>query len=328
MSYPDNELPSGLDAITAAELIEGGLLVVQKFGENKLSGLSTDEIPALITAGFNSKIDGFGLWGSGIDDNITLTGDVTLTKDVQYQIVTPTTDLTIHKNGFKFYAWEVAPGGAVTIEDKGSDANNNNASATLGGTPGSVRSAGYLPAPTVGVAGGNANTNGNPGTNILNALGLSGIAGNNSATKTGGIAGVATTLAAVYGGMRNFVNLQLWRAFGVSSLLSPLINAGNGSGAGGNSAGGGASGNNGGYVMAFIRKVSGTVILDASGGKGGDGYNLIGGAGPGGNGGVIGFIYHLITGSVTYKYSGGVGGNGYGGQANTGIDGILIALQL
>ena len=153
MSYPDNELPSGLNAITAAELTEGGLLVVQKSGENKLSGLSTDEIPALITAGFNSKIDGFGLWGSGIDDNITLTGDVILTKDVQYKTVTPTTDLTIHKNGFRFYAWEVAPGGVVTISDKGSDANNN-ASATLGGTPGSVRSAGYLPPPTVGVAGG------------------------------------------------------------------------------------------------------------------------------------------------------------------------------
>ena len=273
----------------------------------------------------NQKIDGYGFFGDASDGNVTISTNTTLTKDMNYNVLTLSGSPVITLGGFRLFAREVVGDG--TFSDKGTDANNN-ASSTNGGTAGTARSAGYLPAPTVGVTGGNAATNGNQGTVITNALGSNGVAGANSATKTGGIAGTITALAATFGSVRNFVNLVLFRAFGSSTLVTPLGHAGNGSGAGGTHGGGGASGNNGGYALVFIRRVTGNITIDVSGGTGGNGYSTIGGGGAGGNGGIIGLIYHITTGSVTNVYTGGVGGTGYGSQANSGNVGVLITIQI
>lgn len=274
----------------------------------------------------NERIMGYGFYGSGTDGDVELTDNLTLTRDMHYGIVTVNTNITINLSGYRIFAWQVTGTGILTLSDKGG--NGGNATATLGGTAATPRAAGYLPQPTAGKNGGAVDTNGITGNAVSNALGSNGIAGKNSASKTGGAAGTVTALAASSGGMRNFANLSLFRAFASSSLVTPTGHAGNGSSAGGTTGGGGASGNNGGYALVFIRTISNAVVIDVTGGTGGNGYGN-GAGGNGGNGGIIGLIYHIVgnSGSVTCNYTGGTGGTGSTAGA-TGNTGILITLQL
>lgn len=293
-------------------------------GDDEIT-LTEDQVTDLVSD-LAERIQGYGFFGTGEDGNITLTEDITLTKDMHYDTVTLNSNVTIYMAGFRFYAWETAGTGTITLSDKGG--NGGNATATLGGVAATPRDAGYLPAPTAGKNGGAVNTDGIIGTDVENALGSSGIAGKNSASKTGGAAGTATALAAKSGGMRNFANLSLFRAFSASGLVTPTGHGGNGSSAGGTTGGGGASGNNGGYALVFIRTILNHIIIDVSGGNGGNGYGN-GAGGNGGNGGIIGFIYNRIgdDGSVTHTYTGGSGGTGstIGATGNTGI---LIVLNI
>ncbi len=295
---------------------EGGDDVVE-FAQSQITNLETD---------LSDKLQGYGFYGTGSDGNITLTGDITLTKDMHYNAITADVDVTINLAGFRFFAWEVKGTGTITLSDKGG--NGGNATNTLGGTAATPRAAGYLPAPTVGKNGGAVNTNGLAGNAVSGALGSNGIAGKDSATKTGGAAGAATALPAASGGMRNYVNLSLFRAFASASFVTPTGHAGNGSSAGGTTGGGGASGNNGGYALVFIRTITNNIIIDARGGTGGNGYGN-GAGGNGGNGGIIGLIYHIVgdDGSITCNYTGGEGGTGSTAGA-TGNTGVLITLVI
>jgi hypothetical protein len=295
---------------------EGGDDVIE-FAQSQITNLETD---------LSNRIQGYGFYGTGSDGDVTLTENITLTRDMHYDTVTADVDITINLAGFRFFAWEVKGTGTITLSDKGG--NGGNATATLGGTAATPRAAGYLPAPTVGKNGGAVNTNGIAGTAVSSSLGSSGIAGKDSATKTGGAAGAATALSATSGGMRNFNNLSLFRAFTSTSLVTPTGHAGNGSSAGGTTGGGGASGNNGGYALVFIRTITSNIIIDARGGTGGNGYGN-GAGGNGGNGGIIGLIYHIVgdDGSITCNYTGGTGGTGSTAGA-TGNTGVLITLVI
>ena len=285
------------------------------FAESQITNLTTD---------LSERLQGYGFFGTGVDGDVTISVDTICTRDMHYDTLTINAGIVLSKGGFRVYAWDIA--GTGTISDKGG--NGGNATASLGGVAATPRAAGYLLPPTVGKNGGAVNTNGVAGTAVSNAIGASGIAGKDSASKTGGIAGVATALAATSGSMRNFANLQLFRAFAAAALVTPTGHAGNGSSAGGTTGGGGASGNNGGYALVFARTISGTITIDVSGGAGGNGYGN-GAGGNGGNGGVIGFIYHMIAtgGSITHVYTGGAGGTGSTAGA-TGNTGILISLVI
>jgi hypothetical protein len=316
------EDPSGTAKVSAGAhhtAHESGGSDVVTFTESQVTNLVTD---------LAERIQGYGFFGSGVDGNVTLSANTTLTGDVEYQTVTVNTNITITLAGFRFLAWEAAGTGTLTLVDKGTAGGN--ASGSTKGSKADVRSAGYLPAPNQGADGGGAGANGSDGTGCLSSIipvtTASGLVGKNSATKSGGAGGTKTTLASTSGGMRNYVNLQLWRAFASASLVTPLGHAGNGGSAGGASGGGGASGNNGGYAIVSIRKISGTLVIDVTGGAGGNGASD-GSGGDGGNGGIIGFIYHQITGTVTYNYTGGAGGTGYA-TGTTGLTGVLISLQL
>jgi hypothetical protein len=333
--YLNDKLPSELDPITIEELIGSDKFVVEIIERGQVYSITKDELVKIISTieesqvinlveDLNERLQGYGLFGSGIDGDITLTEDDTLTEDKYYGIVTVNADVIIHLNGFRFYAFEYKGTGNLTLSDKGADGGN--AIGSNGGIVASVRNAGYLPTPNQGASGGNQGASASNGTSAIDSIGSDGIAGKNSAGYSGGIAGAITPLSPNYGSIRNFFNLQLYRVFAPSDVIIPLGHAGNGGSAGGTTGGGGASGNNGGYAMVFIRTISGNLIIDARGGKGGDGSGDGSGA-DGGNGGIIGFIYHLITGTVTHLYIGGEGGTG-DIPGDAGLTGILIELQL
>jgi hypothetical protein len=330
--YTEDKLPSGLDQATLEQLDNDDLFTVEDVSESQVKKILKSEFSNLISSELEviaaERIMGYGLFGTGEDGNVTISVNTTLTRDMHYNVLTINTGIVLSTGGFRVFAWEIA--GSGTISDKGG--NGGNASSGTGGARyASTRSPGYLPAPNRGANGGNAGANGTGGTNSDNAIGSNGIAGKNSGSHSGGTAGTANALAATSGGMRNYANLQLWRAFDSTTFVSPTGHGTNGGSAGGASGGGGASGDNGGYAMVFARTISGTITIDVSGGTGGNGA-IDGSGGNGGNGGVIGFIYHIITGTITHIYTGGAGGSAGGASGSiagvSGNTGILISLQL
>jgi hypothetical protein len=332
-NYNSDELPSDLDAITAEELAVTDKFVVEDESSGEVKSITKDELDTLYLAAVQAlgleRIQGFGLFGTGVDSSVTISTNTTLTRDMHYNILTINAGITLYTGGFRIFAWEIA--GSGTISDAGL-AGGNASGGTKGSKNAGTRAAGYLPAPNKGADGGNSGANGSAGTAAANSIATTnGLAGKNSGSKTGGAAGAITAALAIYGSMRNYFNLTLWRNFDVTGTGAPTGNAGNGGSAGGASGGGGASGDNGGFAMVFARTISGTITITVIGGAGGNGASD-GSGGDGGNGGIIGFVYHSISGSIAHVYTGGAGGSAGGGSGSlagdTGLTGILISLQL
>jgi hypothetical protein len=300
----------------------------------------------------SSYLTGYGFFGSGIDGDITVASGstTTLARDMFYDNLVVASGGIINTAGYRVFCKNSATISG-SIRDIGSDGKNGVSSTTSagggGGLMASVRNAGYIPyqhsaggaGGIGGAAPGSAGGNGSTGGSTSYGIGSAGFAGKagGGGGGAGGAAGSFSTASYLYGGVRNFINLTLWRIFpeaGIYPFRGHGANGGSGGGKGGavwGGGGGGSSGANGGLLLLAARNIygDGTIsVKGGNGGMGGDSYDGSssgsgggGGGGNGGNGGVLGLIYHYLSPSVILDYSGGSGSVAGTGSLGAGVDG-------
>lgn len=290
---------------------------------------------------------------SGSDGDVTISGSVTLTRDMYYNNLTLATGGVLNPAGYRiFVAGTLAQtGGKIS----GSGNPGTNSTGQSGGAAGAALAAGTLGpggAGGAGVAGlvGNPATTGgaSPGGSVDYLGGRGGSAtdggrGGDAATKTGGTPGALGTFQ--QGLLPEFLQTTLLsRSETAHNFARGGLGGGGGGGGAGNSVGsnGGGSGGGGGgariiLVFANIVDVSAAsgVLIEAIGGAGGNGAVIWencggGGGGAGGGGGYIGLYCNSVIGSLSNAIdvsggAGGAGGNGNGtgngGRGGRGGDG-------
>jgi len=279
-------------------------------------------------------------FGDGSDGNLNLTGSLTLSQIMYYNVLTISAGAVLNTNGYPVYCKVLdlsnAPAGSIirngvngatVAANTGGAAGTALVAAVLGGSAaGSAGAAGATNAGTASAVPGNA-TNGNGGGG--GASGASG-AGGTGAAVVSGAGGTATPHTHL--GRFEYTFLR-----GAGQITGGAGGDGgnSGGGDGANSSRGAGGGGSGGGVMAIY---AGEIITSAStpagviralGGNGGSGGNAplgnVGGnsGGGGGGGGYIYITYVKRTGPVVtglINASGGNGANG-GNGIGTGIGG-------
>lgn len=306
------------------------------------------------TTAADTSIDGM-FFGDGSDGNVTVSGAVTLTRDMYYNNLTIAAGAALNVKGFNVYVLgtldlTAAPaagiqsnGGAGGAGAAGGGAGtagvaNTFNSLILGGQDGKIGGAG-------GAAAGSPATTGVNTTNCVSiatqAMFAGGVGGPGSGG-AGGTAGAGGTIVNGLGGaFRRLLN-HLWTmAIGTtgSQALPFGVSAGAGSGGGGGGdgtagGGGGGSGAGGGAVAIFARTITrggstaaGAIqVLGGAGGIGGTpaaGNRGSGGGGGGGPGGLVYIVYRFLTGSAAANAIDVTGGQGAaaGTATGTGIGG-------
>lgn len=251
-----------------------------------------------------------GVFGDGSDGDVTISTPTTLTRDMFYNNLTYSADITT--GGFTIYVKDtLTRTGTAKIKNNGGNGGNGSetnagAVANAGGIGGVAAGSGALPGSGAGVAGGVGSYAGNSGNNnadaakngtsgvsstnsISSASSLSGGAGGTGKSNGGGIfsggtagsAGVTTqTVAKVFS-----YNAATILAFIIGSTWTPYKCSAVGSGGGGGAisnytsstgyaGAGGGSGAPGGVVRVIARIIadSGTsTMFEAIGGNGGNG---------------------------------------------------------
>jgi hypothetical protein len=345
------DLAVGSGADTAARLPVGSEDDVLTI----VSGVPAWAAPATGGGGGGSA----GLYGDGIDGNVTIAGAVSLTRDMFYNDLTVNSVLTA--NNLRIFVKGTLSGSGTIRFNGNAGGNGGNGSSGVGGAAGSAAGAlsgQTLPAGSPGTAGRIGGANANPGSvglngnkSTMNVQQPNGVAGGASGTgNAGGGGGTAPTADAagtnkpnVYPAcvtFRGFDNSQA----NMASLLGSACSGGSGGSAASSGGGGsGGSGGSGGNIVICAATVSGTFVIEAKGGNGGTGgngggANAGGGAGGnGGSGGTVVMIYGDRSGwSGSIDLSGGTGGNGgtavgsgvAGTNGNAGPTGYLVEFQM
>lgn len=275
-----------------------------------------------------------GVYGYGVDGDVTVTGTYTLTKETYFNNLTLTGTGTVKPAGYKMYVK-----GTLTINSGCSinDDGNAGSGSTVGA---SLALRGYLGAYTAaGGAGSAGNTNGTAGSNNTtyycpyNDLGSQSLggAGGAAGTKTGGAAG--TLLATSTG-----IGIEGTFYFGRWVLANSEPFSGGGSGGGGASgnagAAGGGGGSGGGIVWIAANNIVNNGTISANGGNGGNATGTAGATGSAGGGGGGGGSVVIITNTFTSQLgtiqaNGGIGGSpiGTGASGSNGTSGSIYILS-
>jgi hypothetical protein len=273
------------------------------------------------------------LFGDGSDGNVTISSNITLTRDVYYNDLTMAAGGSITTAGFRIFV-------KGTLSDTGNVVgafrNNGTVGANASGTPGGAAGAAVAGVTVGGSSAGTAGGAGSTGvgaqaaaptaaTSNMGGIGGAGGKGGNS-TSAGGASRAAT--APVTATVRR-LTVDLFRG---PVLISGGVAGSAGSGGGGDGTvtgrGGGGSPSGGGVI--FIAAAN--IVLSAStpaawiradgavGGLGGfAAANAGGGGGAGGSGGgVVFIIYKAKTGTVVTDLIEVDGGTGGAGNGNTG----------
>lgn len=251
-----------------------------------------------------------GLFGSGVDGDVVISSNTSLTEDMYYNNLTVNATYELDTNGFKIFVKNTTTPDGV-IAHNGKNANP----VTNGG--GAGRSSGTIGVSYAGGSGGISGA-GQNGTNAVNSLGGIGGAGGTGASGAGGAGGTVTNPISGNGGPK------VWNSpFQASTgrvLNATQANFGAGGGGGGSDGTTGAgAGGGGGCVILFSKKLAGNGSIEA---KGGNGKNASGGnkGGGGGGGGGVVVIFsqtNITDTSLTVSVAGGTAGTGTG----TGTDG-------
>ena len=265
------------------------------------------------------------VYGSGLDGDVTISVDTTLSSNKHYNNLTIAAGVSLDTNG-----WQVFVAGTLTLNDGSRiHCNGNNA---VGATAGAARSANFY-----GLSGAGANGSASGAANaptVSSSVGSAGGKGGYASpgSSWGGNGGNAAPVQASDGGKNMFVlitSLQTGRV--LSGVNGGKFNGGTGGGAGfGSSLYSGAGGGSGGsicVVFAYIITVNGAATVSSNGGSGGNASAGNGGGGGGGGGGACAVIAsHAIPSGLTVSAAGGVGGTGFGtGQTGqTGTNGLSI----
>lgn len=253
-----------------------------------------------------------GEYGTGLDGNVTISVDTTLTSDKHYNNLTVDATFTLDAAGFRIFV-------RGTLTNNGT-ISNVGAAATAGGTGGAGGAAGTIGG---GTAGGNALQ---PGTNGTECLGSAGGAGGGPVP-----AGTVATPAEADGGVR--IGYALPTALTGRSLANTKFTGGTGGG-GGLSDGpnkGGGGGGGGGVLILAVWEIGTLGTLRVTGGAGFNGAAGNAAGGGGGGGGACVLLYnHPVQSSIPSGIaSGGALGTGSGGGANgvAGTDGRVVFIQ-
>lgn len=310
-------------------------------GAMSLRALVANDIPNLdaskITSGYLAPAfggAGVPFYGDGSDGNVTISGTVTLVRDMYYNNLTVSgAGNIINTVSYRiFVSGTLDLTGAVINSISRNATVGGNASGATGGTAGAA-----LTAATLG-ASGSAGGIGATGTTGTGAAGtastavtttLGGTAGTSGAG--GGLAAVGTAGVASGAASTNrmaFIDANLIRGAalytGSTGGSGGSAGTGNGVSAGGGG-GGGASGSCIIAIFANIIKRDGTTAAGAiscNGALGGNGGNAVAGGGGGGGagsaGGCIYIVYNSLQGSTgtnILRANGGGGGTGGTGTA-------------
>lgn len=270
-------------------------------------------------------------FGDGSDGDLNLSGAMTLTQNMYYNVLTISPGAVLNTGGFQLYAKVLdlsnAPAGSITRS--GNNAANSSSNGGAGGGA-------SLPAATVagGTVGG-AGAAGSTGNGIQGAAGTASSPSNGGSGGQSGLSGAGGTgssAAAASGGLSQ--NSVHFGRFEYQFLRGAALVGGGCGGRGGNSGGGdgvnssrggGGGGGGAGVIAIYAGEIitSGSTasgVITAIGGTGGKQNNapvsgVCGGAGGGGGGGG-GFVYLAYikrTGpavSNLISASGGTGGDG------------------
>lgn len=265
-------------------------------------------------------------FGNGIDGDVTISVDTTLTRDMHYNNLTIDNGVTLYPAGFVIYV-------AGTLTNNGT-ISAKGATGTAGSTAGSARpdNAGcYLISnPFLSAPAGGVGTNAGGASGTGNAAGGAG----GSPSVSSGNLYAPFLLKAGCGGGSGGSHGQL--VAGKTGLSTPFGASGGtgktGSGTLSNWATGGNGGGGGGVILIFAKTINNTGTINAEGGIGGAGGTAStsrGGGGGGGGGGIIAIYYRSTTGSGigTLSVAGGaVGDGGTGGSA--GANGTTYTQQI
>lgn len=260
---------------------------------------------------------GSGLYGDGSDGDVTISGTVTLTRDMYYDTLIVPSGAILQPGGCRIYCrtkCDIQAGAIVRN-------NGGNAALSVGG---GATTAVTLAASRAGpsISGGGAGAQPTLLSNSLGGNGGNSGAGSSGAGATGGVA-TAPTLA--NGALRHGSALAMGLFVGTGGLTQVGVGGGGASGGGDGTFNGGGGGGGGGpiHIVARVLIVNGT--LECRGGNGGNGSaSTTGGCGGGGGGGggVFMALYDVLAGanSAFSAATNCPGGNG-GTKTGTGVDG-------
>lgn len=274
-----------------------------------------------------------GSVGDGVDGDVVISINTTLTRDMFYNNLTVNAGVTLNPGGFTIFVKNTLTVAATGIIAR---AANNGANAS-GATAGAAGAA--LAGTTVGTTGaGGAGATGDLDAGASGATsgaisgegGVGGVGGNagqgSGGTFPGGSGGNAGVVTIRY--FRNFQ--ENWKYTAVGTYM-PTGSGGGGGAAGGgdtvnNGRGGGGGGGAGAPIFILCSTLANSGIIRSKGGNGGNGGagavgNVGGGAGGGGGGGgKIMILCNTVTSAGTLDVTGGTRGTGSAG-AGTGTAG-------
>lgn len=313
-------------------------------GAMSLRALVANDIPNLdaskITSGYLAPAQGGAgvpFYGDGSDGNVTISGTVTLVRDMYYNNLTVSgASNIININGYRIFVAGTldltgAVLGAITRNASGGGAGGNASGATGGALGSAAPSASIGGSSGNGVQGaiGTTGTGASGGASAAVTTTLGGTGGTSGAG--GGLASVGTAGVASGAASTNrmaFIDCNLLRGAslytGGGSASSGSAGTGNGVSAGG----GGGGSSSGGCVLAIfanIIKRDGTTAAGAinnTPANSGNGGNAVAGGGGGGGAGAGGGCTYIVynslqgsTGTNILRASGGGGGAGGTGTA-------------
>jgi hypothetical protein len=305
---------------TTGKKAKGGLALDT---DNTLADDSDVKVPSQkAVKGYVDANAGADECGDGADGDVTISGNTTLTRHMNYNNLTVNNGVTLYTAGF-----EVRVAGTLTnngtISVKGGDGGN--ASSGMGGaagTPAYTTARGYLAVPGAGGAGGNG---GSTSDTLFGAAGPAGIVAVTAATAViiragaggGGGGGKGDSPTSGTAGS----SIGIGASGGIGSAASTSASG---------LQGGGGSGAGGGVIFLVSNVINNAGTITAAGGNGGNSSGTLGGKGGGGGGGTIYIRYRSTAGSGlgTRTVSGGAAGTTGNSTAAAGTNGTSIAEQI
>lgn len=283
--------------------------------------VGTTDLPyAEITS---SGINPTGVYGDGSDGPITVTGTVTLTRNIYATAYTVALGGTVYTNGYAIFATE-----QITVDDGAFIYDI--ASFTKDGAAAAATSATSWAPPTAYANGGAGGSQAQVADGVPSAFGGSGGNGGNGGDGFPGAGGVATPPTPDAGTIRSAPFALIGYGFG-SGGTTTVMGPGAGGGAGDTDAGatllGGGGGAGGGYMVlaAPVIIVNGLISVQGGYGGAGDSAGNTGGGG-GGGGGVLVTLGAYRGFAPDISGGGGGEGGGTGTVGAAGADGTWIKL--
>lgn len=272
-----------------------------------------------------------GIIGDGVDGDVTISVNTTLTRDMDYNSLIVNAGVTLTTGGFIILCKTSLTVNATGIIAR-NGSNGGNAATSSAGAAGAAVAATTTVGGIAGAAGG-AGTTAAGGSGASSAAssgeGGSGGVGGNGGVGSGGVGGSGGNSGAVT--IRYFRNVQsMWRYTAVGTFM-PTGTGGAGGAAGGGDGvnlgrGGGGGGSAAPGLMIICDSLNNLGTIETLGGNGGNGGggalgNVGGGAGGGGGGGGKIIIFaNTLTSRGTLSVNGGTAGVGSAG-AGTGSAG-------